>query len=261
MKKITSMLLIILALFTVLSFASCNALKTEEVINNAIENTSKLSEYEANMSMVFDMKMTGMTMNVPMDVSMKVKDADKENPTVWASMETTVLGQKMEVETYMDDEYIYVVTDGEGYKANATEADDQYNYTESVDEMFKELPVDLIKDIELVKGEDGSYTITVSIPDETFKELYADFIDEMNESALGEVVGNITISDCTVTVTVKDDYVISYGLSYNMSMTVQGMSVDSSVTGSIEFVNPGSNVTITPPSGYESFEDLTGFDW
>ena len=59
MKKITTLLIALLMItVSVLSFASCNALKTEEVINQGIENTSKLTEFEANMNMAIDMKMT-----------------------------------------------------------------------------------------------------------------------------------------------------------------------------------------------------------
>ncbi len=257
MKKITTLLIaLLLVTVSVLSFASCNALKTEEVINNGIENTSKLTEFEAKMDMVIDMKMTGMTMNMPMSVSMKVKDADKENPIAWALMSMEVMGQKIESESYMDDEYVYVVTDGEGYKTSIEDADGEYDYSKELNENFQKLPEDLLKDIELTKGEDGSYKVTVNIPNETFKELYGDLLDEVSEASLGEVFDGLTISDCVVTVTVKDDYATNYDLSFKMTMEVEGMEVTADVTADYEIVNPGSSVTITPPQGYENFEEL-----
>ena len=259
MKKITSLFMIILALFTVLSFASCDKLSTEEVINGAIENTSKLNEYEADMNMKIDMTMPNVTMSVPMDISMKVKDADKENPIVWALMSMEMMGQEIEMESYMDSEYAYVLSDNEGYKMPIDADENEFDYTESLGEMFKELPADLIKDIELEKNKDGVYTVTVSIPNELFKEAYSDFIDEMNETALGDVVGEVSISDCVVAVSVKGDYVTNYDISYKMSMTVQGTEVNSTVTGTIEFLNPGEAVTITPPEGYQDFTDAS--DW
>lgn len=259
MKKITSLLMIILALFTVLSFASCDKLSTEEVINGAIENTSKLNEYEADMNMKIDMTMPNVTMSVPMDISMKVKDADKENPIVWALMSMEMMGQEIEMESYMDSEYAYVLSDNEGYKMPIDADENEFDYTENLGEMFKELPADLIKDIKLEKNKDGVYTVTVSIPNELFEEAYSDFIDEMNETALGDVVGEVSISDCVVAVSVKGDYVTNYDISYKMSMTVQGTEVNSTVTGNIEFVNPGEAVTITPPEGYQDFTDAS--DW
>lgn len=258
MKKITTLLIALLMVaVSVLSFASCNALKTEEVINKGIENTSKLTEFEANMNMVIDMKMTGMTMNMPMSVNMKVKDADKENPITYALMSMEMMGQKMDTESYMDDEFVYVVADGEGYKVSIEEAEGEYDFSEELNENFQKLPVDLLKDIELVKGEDGSYKATVNIPDETFKELYGDLLDEVSEASLGEVFDGLTITNCVVTVTVKDDYATNYDLSFKMVMEVEGMEVTADVTADYEIVNPGSSVTITPPEGYESFEELS----
>lgn len=264
MKKITSLFMIILALFTVLSFASCDRLSTEEVINGAIKNTAKLNEYEAKMNMSIDMSMTNMTMSVPMSISMKVKDADKENPIVWALMSMEMMGQKTEIESYMDNEYAYVLMGDEGYKMSVDDSENEFDYTEDLDDMFKELPVDLIKDIELEKNKDGIYKVTVTIPDEVFEEAYGDLIDSMNETALGMVDGSVSINECVVTVTVKGDYVTNYDISYKMSMSAQGIDVDATVTANMEFVNLGEAVTITPPEGYKNFissSDLIGSDW
>ena len=261
MKKITSLFMIILALFTVLSFASCDRLSTEEIINGAIQNTAKLTDYEAKMNMSIDMSMTNMTMSVPMSISMKVKDADKENPIVWALMSTEMMGQKTEIESYMDSEYAYVLMGGEGYKMPIDDSENEFDYTEDIDDMFKELPIDLIKDIELEKNKDGIYKVTVTIPDEVFEEAYGDLIDEMNETALGMVEGDVSISSCVVTVTVKDNYVTNYDISYKMSMSVQGMDVEADMTANMEFVNIGEAVTITPPQGYEGFEDYSDLSW
>ena len=129
MKKITTLFMIILALFTVLSFASCDRLSTEEVINGAIKNTAKLNEYEAKMNMTVDMSMTNMTMKIPMNISMKVKDADKENPIVWALMSMEMMGQKTEIESYMDSEYAYVLMGGEGYKMSVDDSENEFDYT------------------------------------------------------------------------------------------------------------------------------------
>ena len=257
MKKLTTILVALLLVATcAFSLASCQALDTVEVINGAIEKTANLTEYEAKMNMAIDMKMTGMTMNIPMSVNMKVKDADKENPITYALMSMEMMGQKMETESYMDDEFVYVVADGEGYKVSIEDAEGEYDFSEELDENFQKLPVDLLKDIELVKGEDGSYKVTVNIPDETFKELYGDLLDEVSEASLGEVFDGLSISDCVVTVTVKDDYATNYDLSFKMTMEVQGMDVTADVTANYEIVNPGKGVTITPPEGYESFEEL-----
>ncbi|MBR2024632.1 MAG: hypothetical protein IKA02_02345 [Clostridia bacterium] len=257
MKKITSVIIALLMVaVSVLSFASCEVLKTEEVINNAIENTAKLNDFEANVDIAIDMAMTGMTMNIPMDMAIKVKDANKENPISWSSITMEMLGEKITTESYMDSEYVYILSDGEGYKVPVEDAEDEYDFSGEFDESLKKLPVDLIKDIELVKGEDGSYKITVNVPKEVFEELYDEIIDSMSEASLGEVVEDLELSDCVVSVTVKDDYVTNYDISFVMSLSIQGISATSTVNAKYEIVNPGKSVTITPPQGYENFEDL-----
>ena len=258
MKRISTLLIaLLLVVASVLSIASCSALKTEEVINNAIENTSKLTEFEAKMDMVIDMKMTGMTMNIPMSVSMKVKDADKENPITYALMSMEMMGQKVESESYMDDEFVYVSSDGEGYKVSIEDAEGEYDYSDELKDSITKLPEDLLKDIKLVKGKDGSYKVTVNIPNETFKELYDELLDEVSEASLGETLDELDISDCVVAITVKDDYVVNYDMSFKMSMEVEGMAATADVTADYEIINPGKSVTITPPEGYESFEELS----
>ena len=257
MKKLTTILVALLLVATcAFSLASCQALDTVEVINGAIEKTANLTEYEAKMNMNVEMTMTGMTMSVPVTVDLKVKDADKENPTVWLKMATEVLGQKMDVEAYIEGDYAYVVTDGEGYKMNAVDIEDEYDYEDDLKEIIKKLPADLIKDIELNKSEDGSYKVTLNLTEETFKALYNEMIEEMNELALSEVDGEAAIGNGSVSVTVKDGYVTNYDLSYQMSMEVYSITADATVTASVEFVNPGKTVTITPPECYESFEEL-----
>lgn len=259
MKKLTTILVALLLVATcAFSLASCQALDTVEVINGAIEKTAKLNEYEAKMDMSVEMTMSNVTMSVPVIVDLKVKNATTENPTMWMKMSTEIMEEKMEVELYVEGDYAYIVTDGEGYKMNASDIEAEYDYEDDLKEMIKKLPADLIKDIELNKSEDGSYKVTLNLSEETFNELYSDMIEEMSEIALSGVEGEAGVGNGSVSVTVKDEYVTNYDLSYDMSMELYGMVADATVTASIEFVNPGKTVTITPPEGYESFESM---DW
>jgi hypothetical protein len=171
-------------------------------------------------------------------------------------MSTEIMEEKMEVELYMEGDYAYITANGESYKASIDDIEDEYDYEDDLKEIIKKLPADLIKDIELKKSEDGSYKVTLNLSEETFNELYSDMIEEMNEIALSDVEGEAGIGNGSVSVTVKDDYVTNYNLSYDMSMELYGMVADATVTASVEFVNPGSSVTITPPEGYESFKEL-----
>ena len=260
MKKFTSLILIVLSLLMMLSLASCNKETTSEIINNAVKKTNALKEYEAKMDIVIDMSMAGMTMNIPMNVVTKVKNADTDTPTVLATTKTSVFGQEITTETYMDDEYVYVSMDGEGYKMSIEDSDGEYDYASDIDDMLKNLPNDLIENIELTKNNDGSLTLNVNIPKEAFVEIFDDFVEDMNEASGGASIDGVEISNCKVAITVKDDYIKNYDISFNMEMTVEGMKTNSCVTAKMEFVNPGNAVTITPMDGYESFEEFDGLD-
>lgn len=257
MKKLTTILVALLLVATcAFSLASCQALDTVEVINGAIENTAKLNDFEANVDMTIDMAMSGMTINIPMEMAVKVKDADKENPISWATVSMEMFGEKVETETYMDDEYVYVVADGECYKMEIDMADEEYDYSDELTTSIKKLPVELIQDIELEKAEDGSYTVTVNVPKEFFEETYKELIDSVSEASLGEVIDDLEITDCVVSVTVKDDYVTNYDISFKMSLSIEGMNAAANVSASFEIVNPGQSVTITPPTGYRNFDKI-----
>lgn len=257
MKKIITLMLVLIMSLSCFAFASCQTLDTVKVINGAIENTAKLNDFDIRVDMAIDMATSGMTINIPMEMAVKVKDANKENPISWAKISMEVLGEKMETETYMDDKYAYVLSDGEGYKmpVNSTD-DDEYDYSDELEDTIKKLPVDLIKDIELTKGEDGSYKITVNIPKEVFEELYEELIDSISEASLGETIDDLAITDCVVSVTVKDDYVTNYDLSFKMGLSIQGISATANVSANFEIVDPGQSVTITPPKDYQNFENL-----
>lgn len=95
-----------------------------------------------------------------------------------------------------------------------------------------------------------------------FAEIYKSFVDEMSASAAeGEEVSEVSVTNAKVTVTVdKNGYVSVYGISFDMNLKAEseGMSLEmkASVDMNIAFKNPGTAVTITPPAGYQDFEEV-----
>ena len=88
--------------------------------------------------------------------------------------------------------------------------------------------------------------LNAAINEYRFMYLYV-LIDSVSEASLGGAIDNLEIADCVVSVTVKDDYVTKYDVSFKMSLSIEGMSATANVTASFEIVNPGQSVTITPP--------------
>ena len=58
----------------------------------------------------------------------------------------------------------------------------------------------------------------------------------------------------------KDGYMSAFKMSCGISVTVTEMGVDIPVTATVsidsKFFNFGANVTVTPPEGYQDFEEL-----
>ena len=128
--------------------------------------------------------------------------------------------------------------------------------------MIKELPEDILSDVEITENSDGTKTVSVAVSDEKFAEIYKSFVDEMSASAAeGEEVSEVSVTNAKVTVTVdKNGYISVYGISFDMNLKAEseGMSLEmkASVDMNIAFKNPGTAVTITPPAGYQDFEEV-----
>ena len=251
MKKIVSLCLIVCVLLSMtLVFTSCQ--NAEKTVDKALEKTGELESYAAQMNMKITMTGAGITTTIPMTMKMKVEDAKSETPKAEIDMSMEMFGETMEAKYYTSGEWAYFVDDENSYKMKLDDADIDSDYSE---DMMKKLPADLLKDVEVVKNDDKSKTVTVSIPDETFNELFDDLLDMMTDS-MGVAATGLTISDAVVEITVKDGYVQTYGVDFSMVMTVEGISFTATAECEMVYENPGEAVTVTLPEGYESFREL-----
>lgn len=264
MKKLISLLLALTILCAAIGFAGCSnenapaetkAKTTFESINEALEKTANLESMAAQMKLEMNMVADGMTMSIPMTAKLKAKDMKTDNPIISMVVSMTMLGQNIDVELYQEDQWAYVVMEDMKYKANAEETLSEYNYVASADEMLQQIPEELLKDVELVKAEDGSQSVTVAIPDEKFAEIYNDFIASVNSETELDL-GEMKITDAVVKITIANGYVTVYDIAFTMEMTAEGVSSSTEVKAAITYENPGQEVTITPPEGYQEFEEM-----
>ncbi|MBQ2757642.1 MAG: hypothetical protein IJF31_04075 [Clostridia bacterium] len=252
MKKIVSLCLIVCLLLSMtLVLTSCqNAQKT---VDKAIEKTAELDSYAVQMNMNISMTGAGVTTTIPMTMKMKIADAKSDAPKAEVDMSMEMFGETMDAKYYTSGEWAYFVDGENSYKIKVADAGVDSNYSE---DMMKKLPEELLKDVEVVKNDDKSKTVTVAIPDETFNELFDDLLDMMTDS-MGVTATGLTISDAVVEITVKDGYVQAYGIDFSMAMTVEGVSFTATAECEMVFDNPGEAVTVTLPEGYESFREIT----
>lgn len=262
MKKRLLALFLALTLSTLgILLASCQREPTaEELLQKASLKTAALESYSAVMDIKIDMDMMGMSMEIPMTVDMKVKN-QLTNPTIFAKYDMSVLGQEIQMDLFFEDGWMYMVmegtsfTDNNKYKTNVAELMEEYDFTNNVEDLMKELPKDLLTDVVPVKNEDGSRTVSVAIPNEVFNEIFANLVNEIGETS--GATGDISISDATMEATVLESgYYSDYKVEYSMTVNVGGMEADCRAEISIHYNDPGSHVEITPPEGYMDYPEL-----
>lgn len=265
-KRLISLLLALAVLWSGILFTGCgneNApdkvkeKSTFEVISDALKKTENLESMAAEMKMEMNMAAEGMTMSIPMTIKLKGKDMKTDNPVISMVVSMTMLGQSIDIEMYQEGQWAYMVMGDMKYKANAKDMESEYDYTESVDEMLQQIPEELLKDVELVKAEDGSQSVTIPFPADKFAEIYDDFIESVNSETEVDV-GEMKITDSVVKLTIANGYVSVYDVAFTMEMTVEGVTSSTEAKVTLTYENPGQEVTITPPEGYQEFEEIDG---
>ena len=255
MKKIVALLLVLC--LTSMLFAGCGTKPAGEQIAEALNKTQALDSIDAKMTMNVTMAMQGVTIELPVTMDIKGDALQTDSPKMAIDMAMTMMGETAKMEMYMEGEWAYYVMDDFKYKMKISELDASDDYSDSVDSLVQDLPEDLLKDIKLEEKSDGSKSVTIDISADKFSELYKDIMEGMNSSA-GAGTDNVEITGCSVSLTMKDGYITEYAMSYDMQMTVEGISVTANAEAAVVYKNPGSKVTVTPPEGYQDFQDMGG---
>jgi len=260
-RKILSLVLVLCVLCMCAVFSGCE----EEVktnVNDAVKKTQELDSMHAVMKMEMDMEAEGMSLSIPLTADMKATGLQSGKPVSSSVITMSMLGMDTKIEAYQEGEWMYIAQDDMKYKVKADDA--EYDYSDDAQNMVQTIPEELLKNVETKTGKNGSTTVTVTIPDELFEEVYGDFLDGINAES-GMVDGDISIRDAVVQITILNGYVSSYDMQFGMDVTVAEVVTKTTVKANIEYKNPGEKVTPTPPQGYQDFEELDIFgdleDW
>lgn len=254
-KRIVSLLLALCIVCVCGLLASCNQVSTYMVVSQAIEKTEKLDSMAAEMEIEMTMSMMGMDITVPIKADVKAKGLQGDAPVTFAKMSMSMMGETMEFDMYQEGDWAYYVIADMKYKTNIAEAQAEYDYSDTMTDMLQDLPEDLLKDVELVKNEDGSRTMTVSLSDEQFTEIYEEILDDTS-AEYGTSVNDLSISDAEISITVADGYISVFDMKFTMNMTVEGVETSADAAYNIKYKDLGKEVTITPPEGYQDFEEM-----
>lgn len=257
MKKTISLVLALCLMCCVLS--ACGGQTPQQLVSAAMEKTAALDSMDAVMEMSVSMEMDGQSMTIPMTYEIQATDMQSDDPKmlIGLTMKLDIAGftTDIDMDIYSADGWAYIASNGSGYKVKNTAMDDQLGADASTDMIMQELPEELLKDAESQKNDDGTQTVTVTIDGEAFSKLYEELINSLNSTA-GTSATSLTISDAVVKITVKDGYVSVYDMDFTMNMDIDGITVKADASASVTYKNPGKDVTITPPAGYQDFPEM-----
>ena len=253
-KRIISLALVLCLLC--LMFTACEQSSSFDVVDAALKKTQGLDSMAAEMKIDMEMAMEGMTMSIPMTLDLKANGLQSEKPTSSVRATTSMLGQEMVVEAYQEGDWAYFVMDDMKYKTAVADLEEGSDYSGMAKDMLQTLPEDLMEGIQTQKADDGSLTVEVPIPEDSFAQLYGDILDELNASAGLEEGVEAKITDAVVKITVANDYVTAYEMKYTVTVTTEGVTATTKAKAVMTINNIGEEVTVTPPEGYQDFEEL-----
>lgn len=264
MKKITALALVLVMLVSLFALTSCEEKKATAytLVTDAVAKMETLDSFEADMDIKMGIDMMGVSMDVPMQYNVKAAGLKGDNPVSLSTVSMSMMGMTIKTEAYTEGEWCYITAFGEGMKMKVGEGTEEYDGFSNVQSVMKALPEDILSDVEITENSDGTKTVSVAVSDEKFAEIYKSFVDEMSSSATdGENVSDISVTNAKVSITVdKNGYVSVYSINFDMNMKLDedGMSVEmkASVDMTVTYKNPGTAVTVTPPAGYQDFEEM-----
>lgn len=251
MKKLISFVLALsMLLCATIALGSCGEKESpERMVVSALEKTNVLDDYAGKMNISMDLDVSGQKISVIMITDMKMENATSDHPKMQMDLEMYLYGTKVTATSYSDTEWVYTVSPDGNSKTRIEEPE-----TNQMDTIIKDLPSELFEGVGIVSEEDGSSSVTVTIPDEIFNEIYSELIDTLKES-LATQDASITISDAVVKIKVKDDLVVSYDISFNMETDIAGTTTIAEVSATVEFTQY-EGVQVTFPEGCENFPEM-----
>lgn len=261
MRKITALALCVLMVLSAFAFTSCAKEPTAyELVYEAMEKMSALDSLELEQKMDMKMDMMGMTMDVPMSVKIKGKHIKSDSPILRADMTTTMMETSVDSVVYIESGYVFLTSLSDSYKMKLADVEQEYNVLEDLTSVFRCPAESVFEGVEIIKNDDGTRTVSLALTQEDYFAAYGDH----SATLLGELglEGNASFTDIKIDITVnKEGYLCGFKMSCGIAVTVTEMGMDIPVTATVaidsKYYNFGANVTITPPEGYQDFEELS----
>ncbi len=158
---------------------------------------------------------------------------------------------------FYENGYYYYYDDSESFKFSEDVAKNEYKSTAPVFDVVHEIPAHQMKNASVMVSENMKI-VTVMLDEAFFAEEFSVIVDEINYSIVGVAVNNYKLYAPYISVEIDaNGYITRYDVIYGVDIPISAdASVYSSVTASVVFSNLGEDVQVTPPDGYENFQEI-----
>ncbi len=246
-KKIIRACQAAVLLLVCLALCSCtffNALTAYGLYSQASKKLEKAGGYEADcvMTMSFDILGEEISTSIPMNIKQNGDDTQSTTEVSGENVVSTRIGDT-----------VYVEYDGAGIKYHVSEQND-----ESADEILgnAELPQlskEVFENIEIVKGENGSKSISIELDGDTAKQLLGSFLGDSEALTLDNIVFEMVFD--------KKNNIETMKITCLATIEVMGVSTSGEVSADYTFINFGEAPEITlnyPEPEYEDGGEYQG---
>lgn len=245
-----------LVMSTVMVFSMTACAKKEDpkaVYDAAVKKNAELTSMDMDTTMKMTMTQGEQTMDVTVDMNMKMSNLNQDTMSYLAETKTSTMGQSMDATIFYTDGYYYM----DGINQKIKYPMDLTEIMKSVKESTEttSLTSDQIKDISMKK--EGENTLLTFTGD---PEKMNSYIDDVMGSMTGMGAGmegvEMSIKEVSGTYTInKDGYYTDMTMKMSVDMTNDGetISMDLDMTGKVN--NPGQDVTFELPST-EGFTEM-----
>ena len=262
MKKITAIILAAVMLLSALSLASCTKeeITAKLIYDKMNANLLALDAFEAKMSIEMDMGVAGqdVTVKTSMDYDIKADGIGTDAPVAYADIKIDMLGQTVRATSYTEGDYIYITSEGEGMKLpKNSELAADYDATTAINAYEIDIPDEMLEASAFTTDEEGNYVLSFAIGGDR-----RDILDDLIKNIMSGMDASLSdyeleIGDVKyVLVADKDFAPKSMKMDITMNVTAQGMEMSIDCSASCEYLAFGDSVTVTPPEGYQDFEEL-----
>ena len=259
-KRLFALVLCVAVLGVAIGLAGCGDSSAYNLVKSATQKTSALDSYAAKMTMDIELVLSGEIVTIPaIEYDITAAGMQSNNPTMRMKTTSTSQSGENQIDMYVENGNYYVSMMSEKYQVPANRITADMRVDNTLDGIMAELPKNLFDGID-VEQKDDTKSIVIYPSKEVFNELYSELL-EQTTSALGASDASVEISDTKIEIVVdKNGYIASETVSFVMKLTMTATGSTMEVTAKtdikVEYINPGSDVTVTAPEGYAEYPVL-----